>query len=154
MKIIQIKDNSLKNDITNNILRSLPNWFGIEKSIVEYVNTMDDKEFFAAYEGDICTGFFSINYLNSDAADLYVLGIKKEYQHKGIGTLLFSTVENHLRSKGYKYITVQTLSSKSTDKYYAKTRNFYHKMGFAEIYENDKIYDENNPFLLMVKYIG
>jgi len=27
-------------------------------------------------------------------------------------------------------------------------------MGFVEAFESEKIFDENNPFLLMVKYIG
>jgi predicted secreted protein len=55
---------------------------------------------------------------------------------------------------GYSYISVYTLSSSHPDKNYAKTREFYHKQGFVDAYESDKIWGENNPFLLMVKFIG
>lgn len=115
---------------------------------------MDDKGFFTVKDNEDYIGFFAVNYLNADVADLYVLGIKKDYHNKKIGAKLFNHVQKHIIDNGCKYITVQTLSSKSTDEYYARTRNFYHKMGFVEAFENDKIYDENNPFLLMVKYIG
>lgn len=154
MNIIQVNDNDLKKKITEDILRDIPHWFAYEDSIIKYINTMDDKGFFVSTDKDEYIGFFSINYLNDDVADLYVLGIKKDCHRKKIGTKIFNHVQKHLIDCGYKYITVQTLSSKSTDEYYARTRKFYHKMGFVEAYENEKVYDENNPFLLMVKHIG
>ncbi len=154
MKIVMITDNILKQEITNNILGSLPNWFAVEESIVEYSNTLDDKDFIAIKEKEEFVGFYAINYINSDVANLYILAVKQEYHNKGIGTLLYDEVESYLRKKGYKYITIYTLSSKSTDEYYERTRNFYHKIGFTEAYENEKIWNEKNPFLLMIKYIS
>ncbi|MGL5652253.1 MAG: hypothetical protein ACRDDE_10875 [Paraclostridium sp.] len=34
---IEVGDSELKSNITDFILRQLPDWFGIEESIVEYV---------------------------------------------------------------------------------------------------------------------
>lgn len=64
---------------------------------------------------------------------------------------MYYVIEKDLKESGIKYITVYTLSAKSDDKYYAQTREFYKKLGFTEIYETTKIWNEENPFLIMVK---
>jgi hypothetical protein len=40
-KIIETNDKNKKTEYTNNILRKLPEWFGIEKSLKKYVNTVN-----------------------------------------------------------------------------------------------------------------
>ena len=40
----RIVDKNEKSDITNNVLRKLPEWFGIEESIVEYVNSAKEYQ--------------------------------------------------------------------------------------------------------------
>lgn len=154
MQIDKIDDNLKKSAIANDILRSLPKWFGIEESIKEYVKGVCYKDFFLASKDTEYVGFFAIDYPHKNVANLYVLGIKEAYHHKGVGTMIYSHVEDYIKSLGYRYISVQTLSPKSSDEYYAKTREFYHKQGFVDAYESDKIWGENNPFLLMVKFIG
>ena len=42
------------------ILRSLPNWFGIEEAIVEYVQAIDTLDTFVAEVGDLLVGFMSV----------------------------------------------------------------------------------------------
>jgi len=37
-QVVQVFGKEEKSKVTNNILRKLPKWFGIEESIVEYVN--------------------------------------------------------------------------------------------------------------------
>lgn len=59
MEIFKITDNTLKREITNTILRDLPDWFEVEEGIVEYVNTQDDKTFYVAKVDDDYAGFFS-----------------------------------------------------------------------------------------------
>jgi hypothetical protein len=41
-----------KAQITDCILRRLPDWFGIEEAIVEYTNTVGDTVFIAAMDQD------------------------------------------------------------------------------------------------------
>lgn len=154
MQIEKIDDNLKKSAIANDILRNLPKWFGIEESIKEYVKGVYDKDFFVALNDIEHVGFFAIDYPYKNMANLYVLGIKEAYHHKGVGTMIYGHVEDYIKRLGYRYISVQTLSPKSSDEYYAKTREFYHKQGFVDAYESDKIWGENNPFLLMVKFIG
>jgi hypothetical protein len=47
-KIFEIKDNFKKAEYTNKILRKLPEWFGVEESLLEYVNTVNKYPFWAA----------------------------------------------------------------------------------------------------------
>jgi hypothetical protein len=49
IKINKLLDNKQKSNVTNSILRRLPEWFGIEEAIVEYVNEVKNTDFYAAY---------------------------------------------------------------------------------------------------------
>jgi len=58
-KIFEIKDNNKKAEYANNILRKLPEWFGIEESLQDYVNTVYKYPFWAAFDNENnCIGFF------------------------------------------------------------------------------------------------
>ena len=84
---------------------------------------------------------------------MYVLGIKKKYHNQGIGTKLQDYVAQYAKKRNYKYLMVLTLSSAHKDPNYKLTRNFYHKYGFIDIYESDKIWDKQNPTQIMIKKI-
>ena len=49
LKIKQITDIELKSKICNEVLRSLPDWFGIEEAIVEYVQDVKSQYFLSAF---------------------------------------------------------------------------------------------------------
>ena len=46
-----------KSRICNDVLRALPSWFGIESSIVDYVNDVQTMPFYAAFDSDQPVGF-------------------------------------------------------------------------------------------------
>lgn len=56
IQIKKILDNEQKSVITNRILRELPEWFGIEEAIVEYVEGVKNNKFYLAYYTDIPIG--------------------------------------------------------------------------------------------------
>ena len=49
IQINKLLNNEQKSNITNSILRKLPEWFGIEESIIEYVNGVKNSDFYVAY---------------------------------------------------------------------------------------------------------
>lgn len=49
-KIIEIHDIELKINVTDCILRKLPEWFDIEEAIVEYVEGVKHTKFYVAYD--------------------------------------------------------------------------------------------------------
>ena len=151
LNIMEIYDNNKKTEITNSILRKLPEWFGIEESLKEYVNAVYKYPFWAAFENSNYIGFFSRKIHYNITGDIYVCGIEPQYHGKGIGTLLYKELEQYFRNKNCKYIIVKTLSELNKDINYEKTRKFYKKMGFEELITLTEMWNENNPCLIMIK---
>jgi len=135
------------------VLRSVPQWFGREDSLRQYVKEIDDLETFTAYDGDDLIGFISLNYHNKKSAELHVLAVKSNYHRLGIGTKLYNIVEKSLKKKGVVFLQVKTLSKSSGDKNYEKTRQFYIKIGFWELQEFPDLWGKDTPCLQMIKTI-
>lgn len=152
--IKEIKDITMKQEICKEVLYDLPEWFGIEEATAHYIESVKDMVFLAAYDHDEVVGFYALREENKDTIDMYVLGIKKKYHGQGYGTILQERVFDYARVNNYKYALVLTLSKSHSDKGYAMTRDFYHKMGFVDIYESNKIWDEHNPTQIMIKRLG
>ena len=77
-----INDPQTKSNITDFILRRLPDWFGIEEAIIEYVDKVKDTLFYAAYYDDKPVGFLSLKFNNEYSSEIYVMGILKEYHNR------------------------------------------------------------------------
>lgn len=135
------------------ILRALPEWFGIEASLVQDVRDANELPTFVAVEDGRAVGFMTVKHHFPQSADLYVLGVLPEMHHRGIGRTLLARVEAYLREQGVEYLQVKTVSASSPDPGYAKTRAFYEAMGFRPLEEFKTMWDEANPCLLMVKSV-
>ncbi|QNO14169.1 GNAT family N-acetyltransferase [Alkalicella caledoniensis] len=153
LQIQGVKDKDLKSVICDNILRDLPNWFGIEESIIEYKKTSKDIPFYAVYNEDKAIGFVAIKVHNPYTAEVYVMGTLKEYHRKGIGRMLINKCEEYCKENGMEFLTVKTLDESRASESYEKTRQFYLAMGFRPLEVFKTLWDENNPCLFMAKYI-
>jgi ribosomal protein S18 acetylase RimI-like enzyme len=154
VEIKPIDNDQLKSDITDAILHQLPNWFGIEESIQEYIESVKDKVFYAVYDGNDAVGFICLKMNNPYTAEIYVMGILEQYHRCGIGRNLVNLAEQYVRKNQYKFFMVKTVGDSSDDEYYRRTRAFYRSVGFYPLEEIKEIWDEKNPCLIMVKYIG
>ena len=152
--ITEIKDELHKSRITEEILRQLPEWFGNEKSLLDYIDTVKDKIFYCAMDDDNVVGFLCLKFNNQFTADIYVTGILKEYHRRGIGRKLVQVAEKYLTSNGYKFFMVKTLGESSDYEFYKKTREFYLRVGFFPLEEFKEIWDADNPCLIMVKSLN
>ncbi|KFZ27616.1 MAG: Acetyltransferase (GNAT) family protein [Candidatus Izimaplasma bacterium HR2] len=153
MEIKEIKDNTLKQEITRKVLRDLPEWFGIEESTKEYIDKVVNYPFIAAHIKGEVAGFYSLREENKDTLDMYVLGVLKKYHNKGVGTKLQEYVNDYAKVKKYKYMMVITLAKKANNYEYSLTRKFYLKMGFVDFYQNDDIFDSHNPAQILIKEV-
>jgi ribosomal protein S18 acetylase RimI-like enzyme len=151
--VLEINDNLKKAEYTNDILRKLPEWFGIEDSLMEYVKTVYTYSYWAAFHQEKCIGFFSGKIHYNRTGDIYVCGIDPKYHGKGIGTLLYKELEKYFMENKCKYVIVKTLSEINPDKNYEKTRKFYKKNGFEELITLTEMWNEANPCLIMIKKI-
>lgn len=149
IKLVENPD--LKSNITDLVLRQLPEWFGIEESIREYVDKVKETIFYAAFNDDKPIGFLSIKINNKYTSEIYVMGILKEYHNKKIGRYLVEKAVDYSKTNDYKFLMVKTLGETHPDKNYKKTREFYNKVGFYPIEEIKEIWGEQNPCLLMIR---
>jgi GNAT superfamily N-acetyltransferase len=133
------------------ILRSLPDWFGIEEAIVHFLAETDGLPTFVARGTDRVLGFLSVKLHNPYSAEVYVMGVRQEAHRRGIGRTLIGRAEEWLKGEGIEYLQVKTLGPSHCDPGYAGTRAFYLAVGFRPLEESRQIWDERNPCLVMVK---
>ncbi len=133
------------------IMHSLPDWFGIEEYIASYSDDIDRLPTWMVGEKELLVGFLSVKQHYPASAELLAMGVRREWQRLGIGRELLNRAEDWLRAEGCEYLQVKTLDASSDDENYGRTRLFYESMGFRPLEEFDRIWDENNPCLIMVK---
>jgi GNAT superfamily N-acetyltransferase len=133
------------------ILRSLPDWFGIEEAILHYEREIDHLPTFVAREAGQVIGFASLKQHTPYAAEVYVMGILATAHRKGIGRELINRSQDWLKQLNVEYLQVKTLGPSDPDESYARTRLFYEAMGFKPLEEFKQIWDEDNPCLILVK---
>lgn len=143
-----------KADICNYILRLLPDWFGIEEAIADYVQQCKTCVVYGAFVDGKTAGFAALKIHNAFTAEIYVMGIKEEYHRKSIGKKLINRCEEYLKENSFEFLTVKTLSDKRDNEAYARTRLFYEAMGLKPLEVFPLLWDESNPCLFMAKYIG
>lgn len=136
------------------VLRSLPDWFGIEAAIVHYTAEIDRLPTFLASSADSMVGFLSLKQHNPYAAEIYVMGVRQEAHRQGIGKALVEQAEKWLQAQGVEYLQVKTLGPSHSDPGYARTRAFYQALGFRPLEELSQIWDEHNPCLILVKRLS
>lgn len=135
------------------ILRSLPEWFGIEESTQNYIESIKSLPTYTARLNDKVIGFVSVAMHHEKSAELYVLGILPKYHHSGIGKSLIKFIEKDLKNKGIVYIQVKTVSPEAGDEAYGKTYQFYRACGFSPLETIKDFWDLNNPCVFMIKNI-
>lgn len=148
-----IENPATKSSICDNILHSLPAWFGIEKSIQEYIEGCAALPFWAYKdERGNYGGFIAIKPHSPFSAEIYVTGVKENLHRGGIGKQLFTAAYNYCRDNGYEFLQVKTVDAGLYPEY-DKTRMFYEKMGFKKLEVLPTLWDEYNPCLVMIMSI-
>ncbi len=135
------------------IVRSLPEWFGIEEAILHYSTEIDHLPTFVAGNPAGVIGFLSLKQHNLHAAEAYVMAVRRKFHRAGIGRRLMQEAEAWLRRQGVEYLQVKTLGPSNNDANYAETRAFYLAVGFRPLEEFKQIWDAQNPCLIMIKQL-
>lgn len=108
MKYEFIEEN--KSEVCEKILRSLPEWFGIESAILDYIKDVQQMLMLVAKSDSEVIGFLALNHHNKYTAEIHVMGVLSQFHRKKVGQQLVAEAEAHLRAKGYQFLTVKTLS--------------------------------------------
>jgi coenzyme F420-0:L-glutamate ligase/coenzyme F420-1:gamma-L-glutamate ligase len=100
-------------------------------------------------------GFLCVKQHTPQAAEVYVMGVRREQHRRGIGRALVAEAERWCRIHGIRYLQVKTLGPSRPDPGgYDLTREFYDAMGFVRLEELHGLWDEENPTLILVKDVG
>jgi ribosomal protein S18 acetylase RimI-like enzyme len=133
------------------LLRDLPEWFGVEASIVQYVEDSRSNPNTAAFHNGEIVGVCVVQHHTEVAAEIEVLAVRRELHRHGIGRQLVEAVEVELRGAGVKLLQVKTLGPSGSSEDYARTRAFYESVGFLPLEERTDIWGPENPCLICVK---
>ena len=137
--------------VCESILRALPEWFGIEDALVQYVKDADSMPTWLVKEGESVIGFLILRMHFPNSAEIHCMGIHPDHHRKGIGTLLVQSLEKELSCQGVDILQVKTISEQNDCGAYAKTRQFYDSLGFIPLEVFPTLWDESNPCLVLVK---
>jgi coenzyme F420-0:L-glutamate ligase/coenzyme F420-1:gamma-L-glutamate ligase len=149
--VLEIEDPAERSRIAGVVLRDLPEWFGIEESTAGYIEAAAQLPMFAV-EPD--AGFLCLKQHTPQAAELYVMGVRREQHRQGIGRALVAAAESWCRAHGIRYLQVKTLGPSRPDREYGATRAFYEALGFIALEELHGLWDEDNPTLILVKDVA
>lgn len=151
--IKEIEDKEEKEAVSREVLYDLPEWFGMPESTKEYIRESQEKPFIACYMNNEPIGFVVLNATGKDSAEIFVMGIKKKFHRKGIGTVLNDAYEAMARKLGYTYSQVKTVQMEHY-KEYDITNHFYMAMGYKELECFPNLWDEWNLCQVYIKYLG
>jgi ribosomal protein S18 acetylase RimI-like enzyme len=138
---------------TDRILRALPDWFGIESAIVDYVADSGRLPGYVAHAGGGVVGFALVRRHFPETAELHLLAVAPEHQRQGVGRRLLAAVVEDLADAGIRLLQVKTLGASHPSEHYARTRRFYEAEGFLPVEELPELWP-GNPCLIMVKVLG
>jgi hypothetical protein len=80
-------------------MRSLPEWFGIESSVVAYADAVGRMESYVAMDGATVAGFIAVDSRSEVASEIHVLAVARPYHGSGAGRAL-EHVERLLAVRG------------------------------------------------------
>ena len=141
-----------KTAISSKILYSLPEWFGLPESTAEYIETCRSLPFWAEYRDGSPIGFLAMQETSPYTAELYVMGVLKEYHRQGVGRALFAAFQEYAKSEGYEYLQVKTIDAGRYPEY-DRTRLFYESLGFRKLETFPTLWDEWNPCLVLIQSV-
>jgi len=149
---LDIEEQSMgKPGVCEPILRAMPDWFGIERTLQQYVEDIGKMPTLIARTDGKIAGFLTIKKHNEYSAEVHVMAVRPEMHRRGVGRELLRRAEASLRRDGVEYLQVKTLGPSRPDEHYERTRAFHLAMGFRPLEEFKDLWDKDNPCLLMVK---
>ena len=147
--IEEVKDANQKMAVVAEVLKDLPEWFGIPESTQAYIEGAKALQVWAAYQDGDLLGFVSLSYSSEDCAEIDCLGVKKGHQGRGIGSQLLANLESEA-GKQVDYLQIKTVAEGS-NKDYDRTNVFYRSLGFKKLEIFPQLWGPQNPCQILIK---
>lgn len=152
MRIDLVEEAIEKKKIVQEVLNDLPEWFGLPDSTQEYIENCQKYPLWVLQETNESIGFISLKETSKATGEIYCIGIKKAYHHRGLGKRLLDELESYAREH-YLFLQVKTVAE-GHYAIYDQTIGFYRRMGFVELEVFPTLWDEWNPCLVMLKILN
>lgn len=152
MNIIEVA--SERGKICEELLRLLPQWFGIESALQHYVREVESMPTFVAMMGEKKIGFISLHLHNKWTAEIHVMAVHPDHHRQGVGRALLEFCQNYLRERNFEFLSVKTLSPSRPHREYDLTRRFYLGMEFRPVEEFKELWGSHNPCLMLIKSLA
>lgn len=148
------------------LLRTLPQWFGIESSNAAYVEAARRLPTYLAWPATVppgpdgpdgdpgAAGVLLLERHFPGAAEIFLLAVDPAYHRHGAGRALIAAAQAGLVADGVEFLQVKTLGPSHPDEGYQRTRKFYAAVGFAPLEEIHGLWDPENPCLIMIKHLA
>lgn len=138
------EDRAEKQAIARQVLEALPEWFGMEEGRERYIAESGEQPLFAAFAEGEPVGFLCLKETGKATVELAVMGVKKEFQRRGLGRELFRAAREYAAGQGYSFLQVKTVQMGRYEDY-DRTNLFYQSLGFQELEVFPTLWDEANP---------
>jgi GNAT superfamily N-acetyltransferase len=136
------------------VLRSLPQWFGIEEALRMYAADTARLPTFALSEGgDAVVAFISLMQHFPESWEIHCVAVHSSARGRGHGTALLNHAEEWLVGQNVKYLQVKTVAHTSKSLAYAETREFYRAKGFTPLEIFPLLWAPQNPALQLIKVL-
>jgi GNAT superfamily N-acetyltransferase len=149
--IEDVKDPAVSAGAAEFVLRALPEWFGLEEPLLDYVQAARELPTLVAIEDDAPVGFLTLKQQTADTHEILAMGVIKEWHRRGIGTALVDAATDYALAHGARLLEVKTLGPSHPSEDYARTRAFYESLGFIAVEETTAFWGAANPCLILVK---
>jgi GNAT superfamily N-acetyltransferase len=151
MSVVELTDPDDRACACGELLRSLPEWFGIESSIDEYERDVRGLPTLAVRDESGTAGFLAWKQHSEFSAEIVVMAIRRDLHRRGLGRALVRAAEERLAAHGLEYLQVKTLGPSRPSRGYEATRRFYEACGFRPLEELPAFWPSDNPCLILVK---
>ncbi len=149
--IEKVKNVEIKSMIVEEVLKDLPDWFGLPETTKQYILDSKELPLWEARNSNETIGFITLKETSEDTCEIHCMGVKKAYHKKGIGKRLYKSLEDFITGK-YDYIQVKTVDEGHYEEY-DQTVAFYKGIGFKKLEVFPTLWDEWNPCLILVKKV-
>lgn len=133
------------------VLRSLPDWFGIEESLRMYARDSGQLPSFAIEKESRVVAFVSLREHFPESWEVHCIAVSATERNRGLGSDLLAHSERWLRDQGVRFLQIKTIAATKEDKYYAQTRQFYTRRGYMPVEVFPTLWSPGNPALQLIK---
>ena len=118
---------------------------------LEDVNQKDYEIFSHVNDDGQVTGYVCVGPTPATQGtyDLYWVAVSPSEHGKGVGSQLLKFAEDHLRTKGGRFLIAETSSTPK----YEKTRAFYERKGFTKVAHVKDYYKPGDDLIIFGKYL-